>query len=214
MHPDAPPRNGGYGAGVKTVLDTLVDADLTYPEPERGATRGVLPDGYDHLSIVAEVGDGQAAFDRAASALMHFDMHRRAGLQVEATGPAAAPGVTVAQSVGLNVGKVALLQVVAGCRVIYTVDGPARRGFGYGTLPGHPEIGEESFAVELTPSGQVRFALRSFSKPATAFGRATIPAGKAMQRFIVVRYVHALRALASSDAPSGAPAILARLRRS
>lgn len=207
MHPAGYPGNGGYGAGVKTVLETLADAELTYPE--QGATRGEMPDGYDHLSIAAEIGEGEAAFDRAASALMHFDMHRRAGLRVDATGPAAAPGVTVAQAVGRS-----LVQVVAGCRVIYTVDEPARRGFGYGTLPGHPEIGEESFIVELTPSGQVRFALRSFAKPATAFGRATAPLGQAMQRFIVVRYVHALRALASSDAPSGARALLGRLRHS
>ena len=207
MHPNGWPGNGGYAARVKTVLESLADTDLTYPE--QGATRGDLPDGYAHLSILAEIGEGQAAFDRAASALMHFDMHRRAGLRVEATGPAAAPGVTVAQAVGLR-----LVQVVAGCRVIYTVDEPARQGFGYGTLPGHPEIGEESFIVELTSTGQVRFALRSFSRPATAFGRATVPAGQAMQRFIVVRYVHALRALASSDAPSGAPALLGRLRRS
>jgi uncharacterized protein (UPF0548 family) len=191
---------------MKSVLDYLADTDLTYPE--HGATRGDLPDGYAHLSIVADVGEGQAVFDRAASALMHFEMQRRAGLRVEATGPVAEPGVTVAQIVGPN-----LLNVVAGCRVVYTVDEPTRRGFGYGTLPGHPEIGEESFIVELTPSGQVRLALRSFSKPATALGRATAPVGKAMQRFIVVRYVHALRALASSDAPSG-PAILRRFRRS
>jgi uncharacterized protein (UPF0548 family) len=193
---------------MKTVLESLAETDLTYPEPERGATRGTMPDGYAHLSIVAEIGEGQAAFDRAATALMHFDMHRRAGLKVDATGPVAAPGVTVAQTVGP-----AVMQVVAGCRVIYTVDEPTRQGFGYGTLKGHPEIGEESFAVELAPSGQVRFALKSFSKPATAIGRATTPVGHAMQRFIVVRYVHALRALASSDAPSG-PAILRRFRRS
>jgi uncharacterized protein (UPF0548 family) len=191
---------------MKTVLDSLAETDLTYPE--QGATRGDMPDGYAHLSMAAAIGEGQAAFDRAAGALMRFDMHRRAGLKVEATGPVAAPGVTVAQGAGLGP-----VQVVAGCRVIYTVDEPTRQGFGYGTLAGHPEIGEESFAVELAPSGQVRFALKSFSKPATSLGRAATPVGHAVQRFIVVRYVHALRAIASSDAPSG-PAVLSRFRRS
>jgi uncharacterized protein (UPF0548 family) len=190
MHRGSEPGNGGYGAGMKTVLESLAETDLTYPE--QGATRGDLPDGYAHLSIVAEIGQDQAAFDRAAGALMRFDMHRRAGLKVDATGPVAAPGVTVAQGVG--VGRV---QVVAGCRVVYTVDEPTRQGFGYGTLEGHPEIGEESFAVELTPGGKVLFALKSFSKPATALGRAAAPVGHAVQRFIVVRYVHTLRALAS-----------------
>ena len=34
-------------------------------------------------------------------------------------------------------------------RVVYVVDEPARRGFAYGTLHGHPESGEEAFLVEL-----------------------------------------------------------------
>jgi uncharacterized protein (UPF0548 family) len=29
------------------------------------------------------------------------------------------------------------------CRVVYVLDEPERRGFAYGTLPGHPESGEE-----------------------------------------------------------------------
>jgi uncharacterized protein (UPF0548 family) len=31
--------------------------------------------------------------------------------------------------------------------VVWTVDEPNRIGFGYGTLQGHPESGEESFVV-------------------------------------------------------------------
>ena len=33
--------------------------------------------------------------------------------------------------------------VRAPCRVVYVVDEPDRRGFAYGTLPGHPEIDGE-----------------------------------------------------------------------
>jgi uncharacterized protein (UPF0548 family) len=179
-------------------LDELAGAELTYAE--HGATRGVLPDGYHHLSIAADIGTGQAAFDLAASALMHWDMHRKAGLRIYASGPSAEPGVNVAQVVGW--GPVAQ---ISSCRVIYTVDEPARRGFAYGTLPGHPESGEEAFAVELAPDGKVRLRLRSFSRPASLLMRAAGPAGAAIQRFIVVRYVHALRALATPAGPSGAP---------
>ncbi|SIP67631.1 hypothetical protein BN9982_740001 [Mycobacterium tuberculosis] len=31
----------------------------------------------------------------------------------------------------------------APCRVVYVIDEPDVRGFGYGTLPGHPVSGEE-----------------------------------------------------------------------
>jgi uncharacterized protein (UPF0548 family) len=35
----------------------------------------------------------------------------------------------------------------APCRVIYTITEPRRKGFAYGTLPGHPESGEEAFTI-------------------------------------------------------------------
>lgn len=188
-------------------LEELADAELTYPE--HGATRGQLPDGYHHLSIAAEIGSGQAVFDLAASALLHWDMHRKAGLRVYASGPSAEPGVVVAQVVGRG----PVVQV-SPCRVVYTVDEPSRRGFAYGTLPGHPESGEEAFAVELGPDGKVRLRLRSFSRPASLMMRAAGPVGAAIQRFFVVRYVHAMRALANPGGPSGAPPeLLARFRR-
>jgi len=79
-------------------LDALADAELTYAE--HGATRGRMPDGYHHLSIAAGIGSGQAVFDLAASALLHWDMHRKAGLRIHASGPSAEPGVVVAQTVG------------------------------------------------------------------------------------------------------------------
>ena len=60
----------------------------------------------------------------------------------------------------------------------------------------------------------MRLRLRSFSRPASLMMRAAGPAGSAIQRFVVVRYVHALRALASPGGPSGAPPeLLTRLRR-
>jgi uncharacterized protein (UPF0548 family) len=188
-------------------LDALAEAELTYPE--HGATRGRMPDGYHHLAIAAEIGTGQAVFDLATSALLHWDMHRKAGMAIHASGPSAEPGVVVAQTVGWGP-----LSLTSSCRVVYTVDEPARRGFGYGTLPGHPESGEEAFAVDLAPDGKVRLRLRSFSRPASVMMRAAGPAGFALQRFVVVRYVHALRALASPGGPSGAPPErLARFRR-
>ena len=42
--------------------------------------------------------------------------------------------------------------VRAPCRVVYVVDEPDRRGFAYGTLPGHAESGEERFVVRYDPA--------------------------------------------------------------
>lgn len=39
------------------------------------------------------------------------------------------------------------LRLRAPCRVVYTVTESRRRGFAYGTLPGHPECGEEAFVI-------------------------------------------------------------------
>jgi hypothetical protein len=57
--------------------------------------------------------------------------------------------------------------VVCPCRVVHVVDEPRRRGFAYGTLPGHPEQGEESFTVTHEADDSVVFRVAAFSRPAT-----------------------------------------------
>ena len=60
----------------------------------------------------------------------------------------------------LGLGPLALSAPV---RVVYVIDGPDRRGFAYGTLPGHPESGEEAFLVERRPDGTVWCRITAFS---------------------------------------------------
>jgi uncharacterized protein (UPF0548 family) len=86
------------------------------------------------------------------------------------------------------------IRVHAPCRVVYVTDEPARRGFAYGTLPGHPETGEEAFLVSRTDDGTVTFTITGFSRPATPLARMTAPLGRAIQDRITTRY---LRTLAS-----------------
>src|SRR3954447_20011650 len=165
-------------------------AGLTYEHV--GATRdAVLPAGYGQLDRKVPIGRGRAVFERAAEALLTWRMHRGAGLDVTAESGRAAPGVTVVARFGWGP-----LRVPAPCRVVYVADTPDARGFAYGTLPGHPERGEEAFVVRLTPDGEVVLHIRAFSKPATLLARAGGPVTGLIQRYVTSRYVRALRRLA------------------
>jgi uncharacterized protein (UPF0548 family) len=173
-------------------LAALASAGLTYDQP--GATReDDLPAGYGHVRRDVSIGRGRAAFDRAAEGLMSWQMHRGAGLAVAASAPRAAPGVLVIARAGWGP-----LSVEIPCRVVYGVDEADRTGFGYGTLPGHPERGEEAFVVQLAPDGEVRLRIRAFSRPATFLARAGGPLTRMTQEYVTNRYVNALRRIANS----------------
>lgn len=77
-------------------------------------------------------------------------------------------------------------------RVVYVVDEADRKGFAYGTLPGHPERGEESFIVERRPDDSVWLVIRAFSRPASAMFWAAFPALRILQALFTARYERAL----------------------
>jgi len=112
-------------------------------------------------------------------------MHRRSGLVVAVEGPAA-EGRTVV--LGLGVG----LKLLIPCRVVYVVDEPTRRGFAYGTLPDHPEQGEEAFVVTQDDDGSVWFEIKAFSRPGALLVRWAGPVGRAIQSLATTRYERAV----------------------
>lgn len=182
---------GGQTGGVQlrrvgklgAVLADMQALPLSYPE--HGATAGPLPAGYAHLRRRTRIGGGHSGLDRAAGALFRWRMHSGAGLIVAAHGPA-----EVGRTVVLGLGRP--LSLVLPCRVVWVVDEEHRRGFAYGTLPGHPECGEESFVVERQPSGEIWLEVTAFSKPGHALVRLAGPAGSAAQRMYLRRYARAL----------------------
>ncbi len=146
---------------------------VTYPEV--GATReGPLPAGYRHLYHRVPLPAG--AFRTAGQAVTTWRMHRAAGFAVEAPAPRAAPGVTL--RVGLGAGR---LRLWVPCEVVWARDDDERIGFGYGTLPGHPECGEEAFEVSRDSDGSVWFTVRAFSRPGRWYTRAGGPIVPAFQ---------------------------------
>jgi len=76
--------------------------------------------------------------------------------------------------------------------VVAVVDEPDRVGWAYGTLPGHPECGEEAFLLTILPSGEVLFEVRAFSRAGVWWSKVLGPAGRAVQRWVTTRYLRAL----------------------
>jgi uncharacterized protein (UPF0548 family) len=163
-------------------LSDLAALRLTYSE--LGATAGPLPAGYHHVLKSAVIGSGRNRFEDAADKGMRWGMLRGAGLRVEATTEVAAVGSEVIVHLG---------PVRAPCRVVYVVDEPDRRGFAYGTLPGHAESGEELFVVRYDPAtDEVHADVTAFSRHATWWSRLGSPVTSVAQRMISERYLRAL----------------------
>jgi uncharacterized protein (UPF0548 family) len=168
------------------VLQDLRRAELTYAE--LGATAGPLPPGYHHQYLSAPIGYGRGQFRAAAECLMRWEMHAHAGLHPQVSDEVVQEGSVAV--LRLHLGPVRLRVPV---RVIRVIDEPTRRGFVYGTLPGHPERGEESFVVQIAEDGTVRFHLVAFSRPGRWFTRLGRPLSRAGQVLVSERYLTAVR---------------------
>ncbi len=166
-------------------------APLTYPE--HGATLGgALPDGYhhDHSSIV--LGHGDAVWAKARAGIDGWEAATAAGIAIE---PSDAP-IAVGTTVGILV-RVGPAQVLAACRIVAVVDEPDRYGFAYGTLPAHPEEGEELFLVTRV-DGTVRFEITAFSRPHDLLTKLGGPVARRVQQRASRRYLEGMRAFVAS----------------
>jgi len=173
-----------------TALTPELEGRLRRAEPtyrETGQTRGVLPAGYHHVRRCAVIGSGAEVFAGAVQMLFSWQVHLRAGLNVAPSSAVAEPGAVVV--LGLGAGPI---QARAPCRVIYVTNQADRQGFAYGTLPGHPERGEEAFIIRRHRDGIITFAITAFSRPATLRAKAAGPIGRAIQRHLTTRYIRAL----------------------
>ncbi|MET9445518.1 DUF1990 domain-containing protein [Streptomyces sp. NPDC006610] len=169
---------------------------MSFTYEDVGATReaGFCPPGFHSLHVRSRIGEGQDVFRRAADAVRTWEMHRAVGVGIEASADRAAPGVDV---------TVTLAGVVkAPCRVVWTVDEHRRAGWAYGTLPGHPECGEEAFLVDRTGDGTVWLTVTAFSRPARWYARAGGAATRGLQHAYARRCGKVLRELCERE-PNG-----------
>jgi uncharacterized protein (UPF0548 family) len=172
------------------TLADLAGLELTYPE--HGATRGDLPAGYHYVTRHVRLGTGAEQFTSATKGLWQWQMHKRCGMQVHTS-----PSLVARQNVLMRVGF-GPVRLNTPCRVIYVVEEARRRGFAYGTLPGHVESGEEAFIVTHENDDSVWLDITAFSRPATTLMKVAGPFGRLGQSFMTDRYVAAMRALAHS----------------
>ncbi|MFC4374802.1 DUF1990 family protein [Nocardia halotolerans] len=165
----------------------MPEQPFTYPEV--GATRAdTAPAGYHRFRHRRPIGHGRALFDRAADHVLGFGMQRGVGILRHTDTEAARPGTELTVRLGFGP-----FGFTAPCRVVYVLDEPNRRGFAYGTLPGHPEIGEELFAVEFDPTDDTVYGLvTAFSRPGAWYVRLGGPVVRLIQRWFAHRYLRTL----------------------
>jgi uncharacterized protein (UPF0548 family) len=184
----------------KTLADFLrtnAEADFSYTrEATPGCTRDwivgrkISMPGFDVDHNANRVGHGRNDFEAAAAGLAGWAM--------------APPWASMGGS--QTVGSQTLLQFrLAGIwwlscgRIVYTAqefgvdDAVERRGFAYGTLPGHVEMGEERFTVALKADGSVVYEIMAFSRPRYWAARLAKPLARHWQRKFVADSTAALR---------------------
>ena len=170
----------------KEVMDRLRSAELSYA-PAGMTALPEVPPGMQAMNDSVLLGYGPACFGRARTALMEWQTHRLTWLRLHADGPP-------------RVGQTVLLEAffgpltwVFGCRVVAVTDSPAVYAYTYGTLPGHPECGEERFQVDFHADQRVTFSLRAYSRPAGPLMRVVQPLATLAQRAGSKAYLRNMR---------------------
>jgi uncharacterized protein (UPF0548 family) len=152
-----------------------------------------MPQGYQHDRWQADLGAfDQISFERLAAALRNWQ--RRAGFRIVPADPVA-PGLTFALVVPLPVGY-----AIGAGRVVYVTDLPENYGFAYGTLPAHPEQGEEAFRL-ARDGRRLVFTVTAFSRPRHPAARLGGSVTRALQRRANTSYLRAMRRTATAEPP-------------
>ena len=175
------------GLHIETLLEAQLERsrreEVTYPEV--GLTRSTaLPARYHHDRLVRRIGSGDIAWERAKDAIRLWKAHDAAGVTLTPPDAPVQEGTTVLASRTLGP-----VTIVAPCRVVYVTDEPTRFGFGYGTLPGHPERGEEAFHVVFGKDGTVTAEITAFSRPDDLPTKLSGPIARAIQKAVTRRYL-------------------------
>ncbi len=112
---------------------------LTLSYDQVGIANG-KPSGFKADEASAVIGTGRDVFVRARDALTNWQQFKLGWVELFPCGASIEPDTNVAV-LARHLGCWSL----NGCRVVYSINGPMRFGFAYGTLTNHAECGEEVF---------------------------------------------------------------------
>jgi len=188
------------GTAARSLLGRAKDKELTYATVGMSLGRVPAPEGFGEYAASRVVGTGEEAFRNAGYALMHWGVHRAAGMFVQPEFNVVREGDAVAVAVH----TAPFLSAVGACRVTEVIATGRSIGFAYGTLPGHPECGEESFILTHRDDDQVELAIRAYSRPGVWYVRITGPLGRAIQRRVGSRLLRGAARMASVEPVSEA----------
>jgi uncharacterized protein (UPF0548 family) len=166
------------------MLVNAISREPSYPEVGRSLGES-LPADYISVSKNKIIGL-PANFEQLVSRVLHWEAQTESGVKIFPADSEAVFGSTTL--LVLNLGPI---QMIAPCRVVSVLQEPDRRGFAYGTLPGHPECGEQSIVIERHPEYLI-VKLSSFSRPASPLARISGSLGRRVQSVFSERYVNAL----------------------
>jgi uncharacterized protein (UPF0548 family) len=156
--------------------------NLPFSYKEVGASRrGVAPPGYAVDRYRAKLGEGPEAYERAVEALRGWRQFHLGWVRLL---PSDAP-IEVGTPVGVLARHYGFWSLNP-ARIVYLLEetGDVERfGYGYGTLPGHAERGEERFSVEWhSDDDSVYYDVFAFSRPKHPLARLGYLFARALQR--------------------------------
>jgi uncharacterized protein (UPF0548 family) len=158
--------------------------DLTYEGI--GLTLGEMPTDYHHLRATRVVGTGSAHMERGRAAIRTWKAQAQLKLKLEPLAPQFVEGEVLVFALPMRPSP---FWATGACRIVRIVDEPRRFGFVYGTLPHHPEAGEEAFLVHHHEDDTVSFSITAFSRAKALPMRASGPIGRLIQRQAAETYL-------------------------
>jgi uncharacterized protein (UPF0548 family) len=161
---------------IRALLRARAEAPFTYKDV--GVTRdelSVAPSGFKLDRYGTELGRGQEVFERAREVLGKIGNYPPSFTRVVRLTDVIEPGMMFA-TVASHFGFVS----VHPCRMIFVEQNEHRLAFGFGTLRGHAESGEERFEVSIRED-VVRYDVQAFSRPDGWVARIGAPVNRAFQ---------------------------------
>jgi uncharacterized protein (UPF0548 family) len=172
---------------IDALLQSLSNLEPNYSEVGASLT-GATVSGFrnHHYQIDLSAKDG--VFDRAVLGLKTWQAHDIPRLKVYPETQRVALGKSVILELGPRI-----VAIAAPCRIVRVVEQPDEWGFAYGTLPGHPECGEESFVVRRSTTGWITFEISGFSRAASSVAKFSGPVARKIQTSATNSYLRALK---------------------